>query len=109
MLLLFVLGLVASNPIQRVIDAELAKIGAKTSHPHSVNLFSTLIALVESGFGTAVVPEFAITACRRSRVQIDRLRSPSVTVPFFAVTRMGGVEHELVPAFSRYLIEHMPT
>jgi DNA-binding transcriptional LysR family regulator len=103
------IGLVPGNPIQKVIDGELRKVGATVDHSRSVSLFSTLIALVEAGFGTTVVPAFAIAACRRCNVQIDRLLSPAVTVPFYAVTKMGGGEHELMSEFNSFLVKHMPT
>ncbi|MDB5752894.1 MAG: transcriptional regulator, LysR family [Ramlibacter sp.] len=102
-------GLVPRNPIQKVIDAELRKVGASVDHVHSVNLFSTVIALVEAGFGSAVVPAFAIDACRRSHVRLDRLLNPTVTVPFSAVTKMGGGVHEFMPQFNAAVIQHMPS
>jgi DNA-binding transcriptional LysR family regulator len=102
------IGLVPTNPIQKVIDAELRKVGASVDHAHSVNLFSTLIALVDAGFGAAVVPAFAIDACLRSNVRLDRLTGPAVDVPFYAVTRMGGGVHELMSQFNAALVNQMP-
>ena len=64
--------------------------------------------MVEAGFGTAVMPTFALAACRRHRVRTDVLVKPHVGLDFFRVTRRGTREGEAMPAFSDTLEKALP-
>jgi DNA-binding transcriptional LysR family regulator len=98
----------ADNPIQRAIDKELHKLGIDRDESASVSFLATLISMVEAGFGTAVMPTFAVAACRSRHVQIDVLGSPQVKLGFYRVTRRGAAETEAMRAFDDAFAEQLP-
>ncbi len=102
------LGLPQSNPIQKVIDLHLAAIGRADAARPAFNFFGTLISMVEAGFGTAVMPTFALAACRRHRVRVDVLIKPKVELDFFRITKRGVQETEAMRAFGGTLAKALP-
>jgi len=102
------LGLPPSNPIQRVVEAQLARIGRAGEDRPVFSFFETLIAMVEAGFGTAVMPTFALTACRRHRVRTDLLVRPRVGLDFYRVIRRGTAETDVMQAFTQTLVDALP-
>jgi DNA-binding transcriptional LysR family regulator len=103
------IGLPQSNPIQKVIDVHLAAIGRADAGRPAFNFFGTLISMVEAGFGTAVMPSFALAACRRHRVRTDILVKPKVGIDFYRVTRRGTAETEAMQAFTSALTAALAT
>jgi DNA-binding transcriptional LysR family regulator len=102
------LGLPPSNPIQKVIDVHLAAIGQADAQRPAFNFFGTLIAMVEAGFGTAVMPTFALAACRRHGVRTDVLVKPKVELDFYRITKRGAHETEAMQAFGKTLVKALP-
>lgn len=101
-------GLPPGNPIQKVIDQHLADIGRADAQRTAFNFFGTLISMVEAGFGTAVMPTFALAACRRHRVRTDVLVKPKVGMDFYRVTKRGAHETEAMQAFVATLAKALP-
>ncbi|HEX7867826.1 MAG TPA: LysR family transcriptional regulator [Variovorax sp.] len=101
-------GLPPGNPIQKVIDQHLAAIGRADAHRTAFNFFGTLISMVEAGFGTAVMPTFALAACRRHRVRTDVLTKPKVGLDFYRITKRGAHETEAMQAFVATLEKALP-
>lgn len=99
----------AENPIQRVIDAHLDKLGIVHDDVRPVSFLATQISMVEAGFGSAVMPTFAIAACRHHRVQLDVLGSPQVKLGFYRVSRRGVAETEAMKAFGEAFARHLPS
>jgi DNA-binding transcriptional LysR family regulator len=97
-----------TNPIQKVVEAQLARIGRGGEERPVFNFFDTLISMVDAGFGTAVMPTFALTACRRHRVRTDVLVRPRVGIDFYRITRRGAVDTEAMQAFTRTLVQALP-
>ncbi|MFS2051531.1 LysR substrate-binding domain-containing protein, partial [Variovorax sp. CT11-76] len=102
------IGLPPGNPIQKVIDRQLGEMGLADAQRPAFNFFGTLISMVEAGFGTAVMPTFALAACRRHRVRTDVLVKPRVGMDFFRVTKRGAHETEALRAFSETLMKALP-
>ncbi len=102
------IGLPPGNPIQKTIDAQLARLGIAYDESHAVHFFGTLIAMVEAGFGTAIMPTFALAACRRYRVRTDILTQPRTTLGFYRITQRGAGESEAMTAFTRRLSDELP-
>jgi DNA-binding transcriptional LysR family regulator len=102
------IGLPQSNPIQKVIDVHLGAIGKADAQRPAFNFFGTLISMVEAGFGTAVMPTFALAACRRHRVRIDVLVKPKVGMDFYRITKRGTQESEAMHAFAGTLAKALP-
>lgn len=101
-------GLPPGNPIQKVIDQHLAAIGRADAQRTAFNFFGTLISMVEAGFGTAVMPTFALAACRRHRVRTDVLTKPKVGLDFYRITKRGAHETEAMQAFVATLEKALP-
>ncbi len=101
-------GLPPGNPIQKVIDQHLAAIGRADAQRTAFNFFGTLISMVEAGFGTAVMPTFALAACRRHRVRTDVLTKPKVGLDFYRITKRGAYETEAMQAFVATLEKALP-
>jgi len=102
------IGLPPGNPIQKTIDQQLAALGLADAQRPAFNFFGTLISMVEAGFGTAVMPTFALAACRRHRVKTDVLVKPRVGMDFFRLTKRGAHETEALGAFSETLAKALP-
>ena len=102
------LGLPPANPIQKLIDRHLAAIGQADPERPAFNFFGTLISMVEAGFGSAVMPTFALAACRRHQVRTDILVKPKVALDFYRITKRGVHETEAMQAFCRTLVKALP-
>jgi DNA-binding transcriptional LysR family regulator len=103
------IGLPPGNPIQKVIDQHLvATIGRADAQRPTFNFFGTLISMVEAGFGTAVMPTFALAACRRHRVRTDVLVKPKVGLDFYRIAKRGAHETEAMQAFVATLVKALP-
>ncbi|MDQ0033851.1 DNA-binding transcriptional LysR family regulator [Variovorax boronicumulans] len=103
------IGLPPGNPIQKVIDQHLvATIGRANAQRPTFNFFGTLISMVEAGFGTAVMPTFALAACRRHRVRTDVLVKPKVGLDFYRIAKRGAHETEAMQAFVATLEKALP-
>ena len=103
------IGLPPDNPIQKSINAQLGKLGISVDDLQSVSFFSTLISMVEAGFGTAVMPTFALAACRRHDVHADILVAPKSSLPFYKVTKRGVCDSEAIDAFAELLRQQLPS
>jgi DNA-binding transcriptional LysR family regulator len=99
----------AENPIQRSIDTHLHRLGVTPEETQPVSFIATMISMVEAGFGSAVIPTFAVAACRRHRVAIDVLGSPQVKLGFYRVSRRGAAQTAAMQAFDEVLVELLPT
>ncbi|WP_151448688.1 LysR family transcriptional regulator [Lacisediminimonas profundi] len=83
------IGLPPDNPIQRMVEKELVHIGRGNEERLVFNHFDTLIAMVEAGMGSVVIPSFAMVACRRHRVRTELLSDPAVKAGFHQIARRG--------------------
>lgn len=84
------LGLPSDNPIQALIEVQLAKIGRANDPGARMNLIGTLIAMVRAGLGHAVVPSFAMEECLRQGLSVALLVHPAVQLDLYLVSRQGG-------------------
>ncbi|TFL14795.1 LysR family transcriptional regulator [Pusillimonas caeni] len=77
------------NPVQQLIEEHLRRLGrADENRPVHENL-QTILAMVEAGFGSAILPGFVANACRRYRVDISVLVRPTVPINYYQITRKG--------------------
>ena len=103
------IGIPGGNPIQRVIDTQLGKLGIVRASGVQVSFLNTLIAMVEAGFSTAVMPTFAVAACRRHNVRLDVLTSPKIELAFHKATKRGARNSEAMDAFVELLKDRLPS
>jgi DNA-binding transcriptional LysR family regulator len=91
------------NPVQQLIDRYLPD-GADAVPRYAVNHIETQIAMTEIDMGSAVIPSFALPACRSYRVDIKALRDPIVELDFYGITRSGRARNALVDRFTEALV-----
>lgn len=78
------------NPIQALIDAELAHVGGEHEERPVMNLLGTLIGMVQAGLGHAVIPSFAQEECLRRGLSVAMLVEPAVHLDLVLVSRRGA-------------------
>ena len=83
------ISLPPANPTQQLIDRCLLKAGVVFENRNVVNYLGTVIAIVESGEGIAIVPSFALPACRDRKVVFSRLTNPIVNLDFYQIRSRG--------------------
>jgi DNA-binding transcriptional LysR family regulator len=85
------IGLPPENPVQQLIEEHLKRIGRADEERPVYENFQTVLAMVESGFGVAVLPSFVAPACRRYKVQMSVLVEPLVPLSFYQITKKGRI------------------
>jgi DNA-binding transcriptional LysR family regulator len=71
-------GLPHGNPIQRVVDEQLARVGRGALSDATCNFLETQIAMVEAGVGAGVTPTSAAAACVKRKVTMHALVDPVI-------------------------------
>jgi DNA-binding transcriptional LysR family regulator len=94
------IGLPSDNPVQELIEEQLRIIGRGDEDRPVYENFQTLLAMVEAGFGVAVLPSFIAPACQRYRVQLSLLMEPSVALSFYEITKKGRLRPEALSALA---------
>lgn len=102
------IGLPPLNPIQQLVEQQLARIGRANEARPSFNFFDTLVSMVEAGLGTAVMPSVALASCQRHRVRTALLTRPSVALDIYEIKRRGVQESDTAIDFRRALVEALP-
>jgi DNA-binding transcriptional LysR family regulator len=83
------ISLVPSNLVQQFIDKHLARAGVFVPRRAVFNYLDTMIGMVESGEGIAVIPSFVLPACRIRKVVMSRLIHPVVNLDFSRISLRG--------------------
>lgn len=83
------ISLVPSNPLQQLANQHLAQAGVAAHTDGVINYVDTVLALVEAGEGSAIVPSWALAACRNRRVVMSRLINPVVNLDFYQISDRG--------------------
>jgi DNA-binding transcriptional LysR family regulator len=104
------IGLPVANPIQQVIDQQLREIGRANEARTTFNNLHSVVAMVETGYGAAVMPAFVQGACSRYAVNVGVMTQPEVPLDFYAVTRKGAeltdAANAFLSAFTAQLLEY---
>lgn len=83
------ISLAPDNLVQQFIHKHLARMRIVPNTCGEFNYLDTLIAMVESGEGIAVIPSFVSPACRHRKVVLSRLINPIVNVDFSWISNRG--------------------
>lgn len=86
------IALPADSPLQKLIDGHVARSRIVLRTSMVLNLLETVIAMVEAGHGSAIIPSFGVPACRNRRVVMSRLVNP-----------VAVLEHHLIRSRARKL------
>ena len=95
------------NPVQQLIERHLRADGNVHGARYAVNHIETQIAMVEIGTGRAIIPSFALPACRFYRVKVDALTDPMVELDFHRIVKKGRAQAAALDAFTRTLVDVM--
>ena len=68
-----------------------------------LNRLDTVVAMVEAGHGTGIVPSYALPACQRRRVVASRLINPNVPVDFYQIRSRGRKLSQGAEEFTAFL------
>lgn len=94
------ISLPADNPIQAVIEKELAALGRANEQRPRMNLLGTLIGMVRAGRGHAIVPSFALDECLRQGLRVAMLNKPTVQIELHVVSLRGTQPKPAALAFA---------
>ncbi|HYS77135.1 MAG TPA: LysR substrate-binding domain-containing protein, partial [Burkholderiales bacterium] len=97
------IGAPPHNPIQQLIDRSLQRFGRREPPDMVFDYFETQIAMVEAGVGCAVIPTFAIPACRRHRIAMHPLTDPMVPIELCQIAGRGRKQPPGFEDFTRFL------
>lgn len=100
------LCLPVENPIQRLVDRHLSTLGRANEARRTFQRLHTILGMVESRAGCALLPSFVTAAAGRYKVRTLLIR-PRVPIDFFQITKTGKEISATVEAFSRYLLKTM--
>jgi len=82
-------------PLWRPIDQNLARAGINSKDAVLLNRLDTIIAMVEAGHGTGIIPSIALPVCQYRKVVMTRLINPTVTLDYYQIRNRG---RRLAPA-----------
>jgi DNA-binding transcriptional LysR family regulator len=91
------------NPIQQIIDAQLRRFGRRERADMVFTYWETQISMVESGAGAAVIPTFAIPACRGRRVSMQPLVDPAIPIELSQLVSRGRKLRPEIAGFAEFL------
>jgi LysR family transcriptional regulator, carnitine catabolism transcriptional activator len=95
--------LILPAPMRAMIDQHLAHAGVASRPAMVLNRFDTLIAMVEAGEGTGIVPSSALPVCQRRHVVMSRLINPTVPVDFHQIRNRGRKLSAAAEEFTTFL------
>lgn len=100
-------GLPDGNPIQQLVLDQIRANGQSIEQALAFNHLHTLLAMVEAGAGSAILPDFVNSAASRYSVVQRPIRSPTVSVDFYEITKAGRRSNDLLSHFSKCLLSTM--
>ena len=104
------LPLIALPPdsnIQQLVTRYLARGGRKRPPDLIVNSLEAQIAMAEAGGGYAVLPTFAVPACKRWRVAMHALADPTAELDLYRIHNRGKALPAEIQRFSAFLQSYM--
>jgi LysR family carnitine catabolism transcriptional activator len=89
--------------VRSIIEQHLAQAGVPFRGAMVLNRLDTIVAMVEAGQGTGIVPSYALPACQRRRVVMSRLTNPTVPVDFHQIRSRGRKLSQVAEEFTTFL------
>ncbi len=103
------IGLPSDNPVQQLVDSHLSSISRANEPRPTFNNIPTVLAMVEAGLGSAILPSFVVSATRRMNVNVALLDNPVVPVDFFQINLKGRTRAPAEVGFVEALLSTMRT
>lgn len=91
------------DPVRSIIEQHLTEAGVSSSPVTVLNRLDTIVAMVEAGHGTGIVPSFALPACQRRRVVMSRLTNPTVPIDVYQIRSRGRKLSQAAEEFATFL------
>jgi DNA-binding transcriptional LysR family regulator len=91
------------NPIQQIIDSQLQRFGRREPADMVFTYWETQIAMVEARAGAAVIPTFAIPACRGRKVAMHPLVEPGIPIELSQIVSRGRKLRPEIASFAEFL------
>jgi DNA-binding transcriptional LysR family regulator len=89
--------------LRSTIEEHLARASVSFKSAMVLKGFDTIVAMVEAGHGTGIIPSFALPACHRHRVGISRLTNPTVPVDFHLIRNRSRKLSAAAQEFTTFL------
>ncbi len=94
------IALPSSMLIQQFIDTQIARAGLNLEPRTVCNSMQTILALVASGQGMALLPSMVMPMCRLYELDVAAIDSPEIAIPFYKISRKG---HQLHGAYAHFI------
>lgn len=94
------IALSAETPVQEVIEECLLEAGVARPPKQVCNSMQTMLSMVSSGFGAAILPSMVMPFCPTDRFDVARLTAPATHVQLYRITKKG---HHLSPVATPFV------
>jgi DNA-binding transcriptional LysR family regulator len=95
------------QPVRSTIEEHLAQAGVAFRPAMVLNRLETIVAMVEAGHGTGILPSHALPACQRRRARTSRLINPAVPIDFYQIRsrsrRLSAAAEEFTTFLRAYI------
>lgn len=102
------ISLPSKNPIQQVIETHLQDNKYPNASRTAFNHFETIIAMVASRKGQAIIPSLAVPANTNHDLQIDRLTNPGVSLGLHRIVKRGRESLDTMETFTDLVVSMLP-
>lgn len=76
-------------PLWNPIEQQLSRAGVNSKDALLLNRLDTIIAMVEAGHGTGIIPSIALPVCQYRKVVMTRLIDPVVSLDYYQIRNRG--------------------
>lgn len=90
-------------PLWRVVDQQLARVGVSSKSAILLNRLHTIVAMVEAGHGSGIIPSSALPVCQYRNVVMIRLVNPTVSLDFYQIRNRGRKLSAAADDFAKFL------
>ena len=94
-------------PLWPLIDQCLSRAGISANNAVLLNRLDTIIAMVEAGHGTGIIPSIALPVCQYRKVVMTRLVNPTVTLDYYQIWNRGRRLSPAADDFADFLQEYI--
>jgi len=91
------------QPVRSRIEQHLAEAGVASRPVMALNRLDSIVAMVEAGHGTGILPSHAFPACQRRGVRTSRLINPTVPIDFYQIRSRGRKLSAAAEEFTTFL------
>jgi LysR family carnitine catabolism transcriptional activator len=94
-------------PLWHPVEKNLSRFGINSNNAVLLNRLETIIAMVEAGHGTAIIPSIALPVCQYRKVVMTRLVNPTVTLDYYQIRHRGRRLSPTADDFADFLQQYI--